>query len=431
MRSRQSHPTGGDRVASTTQGAWQPPFRLLEVRASLGCTSTRPRQEASREHHRSDPDHRHALVCRVVGDLAAASPRGARGALDRRAAAGRRVARARRRRLAARAVAAPRRRRGRCGGASALASGPVASLAPRRRAGRARRRARARQRRAPDRDRADHAGADRAASRRQRDLPLDGRRPRRDVHRRPLGSPSGRRAGVVPDRRPRRTGGSLLRGAGPSAGLDHRAAVVHVRVVRQDRHACDQRRPGQPRAADVARPALLAGPVDPPGAVHGALRRPRQPWVRRRRAQRAVRVVGLGARGRQGRRSGDPPRRDGAAAASGARAADRDPRGRQQVRARPARPRLEPRLTARRPPRPGARRDRRPLAGRRDRRAGDGRRPAVQGRRQPRRQALRRRAGRTARPAVPLDPVRRHADLRVHRHAGQVPREPARPRQRW
>ena len=71
-----------------------------------------------------------------------------------------------------------------------------------------------------------------------------------------------------------------------------------------------------------------------------------------------------------------------------------DPRGRQPVRARPARPAGAARagFAAGRAPRPAARRDRRPFDRRRDRRSGHGRRPALQGRRQPRRQALRQRS---------------------------------------
>ena len=78
----------------------------------------------------------------------------------------------------------------------------------------------------------------------------------------------------------------------------------------------------------------LGGPAR---GVHGPLRRPRQSRVRGRCAQRAVRVSGLGALGRQGRRSDDPSGCDGSAAASCDRAPDRHPHRRQQLRARPAR----------------------------------------------------------------------------------------------
>ena len=54
----------------------------------------------------------------------------------------------------------------------------------------------------------------------------------------------------------------------------------------------------------------------PREAVHGSLRRPCQPRLRGRGPQRPLRVSGLGPGGRQGRRSDDPPGRDGAAAAS-------------------------------------------------------------------------------------------------------------------
>ena len=98
-----------------------------------------------------------------------------------------------------------------------------------------------------------------------------------------------------------------------------------------------------------------------------------------------------------------------------------------RLRARPARSAGATRaaFAAGRPPRSAACRDRRPLDRRCDRRSGHGQRPPVQGRRQPRRQAVRDGAQRAPRPAVPLDSVRRDADHGVHERAGPVPRSPA------
>ena len=90
--------------------------------------------------------------------------------------------------------------------------------------------------------------------------------------------------------------------------------------------------------------------------------------------------------------------------------------------------RLEPAFAARWPPRPAACRDRRPLDRRRDRRPDDGQRPALQGRRQPRRQALRNRAGRAPEPPLPLDRLRHDADQGVHARTGPLPLAPGRPR---
>ena len=78
-------------------------------------------------------------------------------------------------------------------------------------------------------------------------------------------------------------------------------------------------------------------------------------------------------------------------------------------------------FAAGRTPRSAACRDRRSLDRRRDRRPDHGQRPALQGRRQPRRQALRNRAGRAPEPSLPLDQVRRDADHGVHARAGPVP----------
>ena len=74
--------------------------------------------------------------------------------------------------------------------------------------------------------------------------------------------------------------------------------------------------PGQCRAANLAGAVLLARVVDPARGVHGSLRRPCEPRLRGRGAQRPLRVIGFGACRRQGRRSDDPPGCDGAAAAS-------------------------------------------------------------------------------------------------------------------
>src|SRR5581483_5853357 len=232
------------------------------------------------------------------------------------------------------------------------------------------------------------------------------------------------------ERHERRPSSSVLRGAGPPPGQDRRHPVVHVRFLRPRRDARHLRHTGQRRSEDVAGAVVLTRAVTSARDVHGSLCRTRQPRLRRRRAERTVRVRGLAPCRRKGRRADDAPGCDGAPAASGSRASDRHPGRRQQLRAGSADP---PRaagtaLASGRPPRPRTRRHRGSLARRRDCRSGHGERSALQGRRRPGRQALRRGAAGRSRPAVPLDPVGRREDRRVHAGAGQVLRR--RPRRR-
>ena len=112
---------------------------------------------------------------------------------------------------------------------------------------------------------------------RQPDLPLDRPLAAGDADARPGRSPAGHRPGLVPDRHRQRPPGPLLRGPGPAARLDRRAAVVHVRRLRRDRHPRDVRRADQRGAARVAGPGLLAGPRGPARAVHVAVHRAGQP----------------------------------------------------------------------------------------------------------------------------------------------------------
>ena len=280
-----------------------------------------------------------ALAAGLWWGFARAAPPGPAGAvLDRRAGAGGCHARGRGPALAARSVAGSRCRGRGCRRVSALAAGSFAPLAESDRARHAGRRAGARRAGAPDGVGAGAAEAIGPAQRRQRGLPLDGRQALRDVHRRPVGPPSGHRSGVVPDRCDDGSGSSVLRGARPSAVVDRRASVLHVRAP-----SVASRRTRPPRPRSVPR----SGRGRWCSSRRGCRCRARQytalcadlasRGLRGRGPQRPLRVSGLGPGGWQGRRSDDASGCDGAAAASRARAPDRHPRGRQPVRARPAR----------------------------------------------------------------------------------------------
>ena len=228
----------------------------------------------------------------VVGVLSKASPRAAGGLLDRRVGVGGRDARGRGRALAARSVAGSRARGRGCCRASPLAAGSLAPLAA---GGRAR----------VVLVVGVALGGLALLTALVPTLPkpsgphsvgsvifrwTDNQRAR-DVDRRSVGSPAGHRAGVVPDGRDDGPGGSVLRGARPSAVVDRRGC----------RPSCSPRSGASRLTRSVAAPVsgaqrtwpvlvVLARAVDPARGVHGSLRRPCQSRLRGRRAQRALRV---------------------------------------------------------------------------------------------------------------------------------------------
>ena len=115
-----------------------------------------------------------------------------------------------------------------------------------------------RRRDAVDGVRAAAARALRFTPSRQPDLPLDRRLASRDADARPGRSPTGHRPGLVPDRHRPRPPGPLLRGSAPASGLGRRAAVVHVRRLRRDRHPRDVR--GADQQGARAWPVLVFSP---------------------------------------------------------------------------------------------------------------------------------------------------------------------------
>ena len=271
-----------------------------------------PLQKGTHEHPRHTLDRHRAHRRALVGGLKAPAPCCSGSLLVRRRSLGGPHARSRGHALATRAVAGSRRS-GRGGSrASALAARSLPPLAAGDRTKRARRRTRGRRRRSSHGVRARAARARWSSQGRQRDLPLDGQPAPGDADGEPIGPQAGHRPSLVPERREQGTCSSVLRGSRPPAGRNRRHAIVHVRLLRRRRNPRHDWYSDQHRPEDVAGAAVLTGAVPPARDVHGTLRRPRQPRLRRRRVERAVRVRGLGARRRAGRRADHAPRRDGA-----------------------------------------------------------------------------------------------------------------------